>query len=72
MILNLIKNWWGFINRINPETRSLIIILLFGWIMYSQIVSETNRQISENSRYTEFCNKKAEQYSMETSIEINH
>lgn len=72
MILNLIKNWWGFINKINPETRSLIIILLFGWIMYSQIISETNRQISENGRYTELCNKKAEQYSMKTSIEINH
>ena len=71
MILNLIRKLWEFINKIHPETRSLIIILMFGWILYSQITTETNRQISENSRYTELCNKKAEQYSLETSIEIN-
>jgi len=42
-ILDWIKKIWELINRIHPETRSLIIILLFGWIMYSQISVETAR-----------------------------
>jgi len=41
MNLNYFKDAWGIINRIHPETRSVIIILLFGWILYSQITGET-------------------------------
>lgn len=62
---------WEFLNRIHPETRSLIIILLFGWILYNQITTETNRQIQENSDKEQIYNKKAEKYSQETAIEIN-
>ena len=62
---------WGFINRIHPETRTLIIFLLFGWIMYSQITSETAKQIDEKHRQEIVSNKKAERYSRETAIEIN-
>ena len=71
MILNWIKGLWEIINKIHPETRSLIIIILFGWIMYSQITSETAKQIDEKHRQEIVNNKKAEQYSMETAIEIN-
>ena len=71
MILNWIKGLWEIINKIHPETRSLIIIILFGWIMYSQITSETAKQIDEKHRQEIVNNKKAEQYSMQTAIEIN-
>lgn len=71
MILNWIKHTWDFLNRIHPETRSLIIILLFGWILYNQITAETSRQIQENSDKEQICNKKAEKYSKETAVEIN-
>lgn len=71
MNLNYFKDVWGIVNRIHPETRSVIIILLFGWILYSQITGETGQQIKERFEQEVVSNKKAEQYSMETGIEIN-
>ena len=71
MNLNQIKDLWGTLNKIHPETRSLIIILLFGWILYSQITGETGRLIRDRVEQEIVHNKKAEQYSMETGIEIN-
>ena len=71
MILNYFKHGWEIINKIHPETRSVIIIILFGWILYSQITDETDRQIRERAEQEIIYNKKAEQYSMETAVEIN-
>ena len=71
MNLNYFKDVWGIVNRIHPETRSVIIILLFGWILYSQITGETGQQIKERFEQEIVSNNKAEQYSMETGIEIN-
>ena len=71
MNLNYFKDVWGIVNRIHPETRSVIIIILFGWILYSQITGETGQQIKERFEQEVVSNKKAEQYSMETGIEIN-
>ena len=71
MILDWLKKCWELLNKINPETRSLIIILLFGWILYSQITTETAKQIEEKHRQEIVKNKKAEQYSMNAAIEIN-
>ena len=71
MNLDYLKKCWELLNKLNPETRSLIIIFLFGWILYSQITSETAKQIDQK-HYQEIVNsKKAEQYSMNTAIEIN-
>lgn len=72
MILKWFKQIWEMINKIHPETRSLIIILLFGWILYSQITDETRRQIDEKRQQEEIQNKQAEKYSMETAVEINN
>ena len=72
MISNYFKQGWEIINKIHPETRSVIIIILFGWILYSQITNETNRQICEKAEQEIIHNKKAEQYSLDTAIEINH
>ena len=71
MNLNYFNSVWGMINRIHPETRSIIIILLFGWILYSQITGETGQQIHDRFEQEIVSNKKAEQYSMETGVEIN-
>ena len=72
MILKLIKRVWEILNNISPETRNLIIIFLFGYLLYSQITETTRRQICERFQEEVLHNKKAEQYSLETSIEINH
>ena len=71
MNLNYFRDVLGIVNRIHPETRSVIIIILFGWILYSQITGETGQQIKERFEQEIVSNKKAEQYSMETGIEIN-
>ena len=71
MNLNWIKYLWGILNRIHPETRSLIIVLLLGWILYSQITRETAKQIDEKHRQEIVKNKEAEKYSREKAIDIN-
>ena len=71
MNLNYFRDVLGIVNRIHPETRSVIIIILFGWILYSQITGETGQQIKERFEQEIVSNKKAEQYSMETGVEIN-
>ena len=71
MNLEWIKQTWELINKVHPETRSLIIILLFGWILYSQITTETANQIAWKHNQEIIDSKKAEQYSLETAIDIN-
>ena len=71
MTLNQIKDLWGTLNKIHPETRSLIIVLLFGWILYSQITRETAKQIDEKHKQEIVNNKEAEKYSREKAIDIN-
>lgn len=71
MILNFIKKCWNLLNSITPETRSLIIILLFGYVLYQQINDSTKEHISNLIEQEINSNKQAEKYSMETSIEIN-
>lgn len=69
---NFLKKVWDFINNIRPETRSLIIILLFGFILYSQITDFTRGMINSKIQEEILHNKKAEKYSREASIELNY
>ena len=71
-ILQIFKKVWEGINNIHPETRSLIIIILFGYMLYSQITDTTKKMIIEKFQEEIIHNKKAEQYSIETSIELNY
>lgn len=70
MILQQIKKVWEALNKIHPETRSLIIMILFGYVLYSQIGIVTRQEMQEKSREEALQTKRAEQYSMETSVEI--
>ena len=71
MIVRWIKNLWRILNKISPETRSLIIIFLFGYVLYSQITDTTKDYITQKFQEEVLHNKKAERYSMETSVELN-
>jgi hypothetical protein len=71
MNLNWIKNLWEILNKITPETRNLIIIFLFGYILYFQITDSTKKFFREKSDEELVHTKKAEQYSRKTSIELN-
>lgn len=70
MNLEWIKKMWEILNRIHPSTRNVIIILLFGHILYSQLSLSIGEQIAQKFQDEIQHTKRAEQYSMETSVEI--
>ena len=72
LILNQINKTWEYINKLKPETKSFIILFLFGYVLYSQIIDSTQRTINSRFQQEAAHNKKAEQYSIETSIELNN
>ena len=71
-VINFFKKIWSLVDKIHPETRTMIIVLLLGYILYTQITGETYRQIIERAQQEELITKKAEQYSLETAVEINN
>ena len=71
MILKYLKNVWEFINKINPESRSLIIVLLFGYVLYTQINQSTQIHLKEQYEKTIKEEKEAEEYAKDKAIEIN-
>lgn len=71
MILQYLKQAWEALDKIHPETRSVIIIILFGCILYTQISDRTYKQLWEKHAEEEQLEKRAEQYSIDTGIDIN-
>lgn len=71
MILTAIKKVWEFLNNLSPQTRSLIILLLFGYVLYSQINESTKQFITEQYLQKNNEEKQAEQYAKDTAGEIN-
>ena len=71
MILDYIKKLWEFLNKISPTNRNLIIILLMGYIFYSQINTSTKEFIHEKITYDLQTEKNAEQYTKDTALELN-
>ena len=68
----LLRKVWECLNKIHPETRTLLIMLLFGYILYSQITSTTQRIVRTTYEQEIVENKNAERYSIETSVELNN
>lgn len=70
-MIKYLKIIWKVINGIQPETRSLIIILLFGYILYTQITSTTKQMIKDKFKEELMEAREAEKYSIKTSVELN-
>ena len=70
-ILNLVKRVWELINKIKPETRSLLIIILFGYVLSSQIKQSTYYQLKTQQEQAIKAEKQAEEYTKEKAIEIS-
>jgi len=49
-VINFFKKIWSLVDKIHPETRTMIIVLLLGYILYTQITGETYRQIIERAQ----------------------
>lgn len=71
MILNYIKNFWKLLSRISPDNRNIIIFILLGYIMYSQINQSTHDMINNLIEKNINSEKKAEQYTKDTANQIN-
>ena len=69
--LNWIKKLWAVLDKLSPNTRNLLIILLFGYILYTQITTTTKQMMHSIFQEKILSEKRAEKYSMDTSIEIN-
>ncbi len=66
-----IKKIWDILNYISPSNRNLIIILLMGYIFYSQITSTVKSFVVEKIEQMISQEKHAEQYTKDTALEIN-
>lgn len=71
MILNYIKKIWELLNTISPSSRNFIILILLGFIFYNQIGVQIRENVIEEIKTDLALNKKAEQYTKESAIEIN-
>lgn len=71
MILTYIKKFWELLNSLSPQTRNIIIILLVGFVFYSQICNNVKHYIAEKIELDVTSNKNAENYTKEKAIEIN-
>lgn len=72
MFLTWIKHFWAILNKISPSNRNLLIMLLMGFIFYSQINQSTQKFLIKHLEESFLSEKKAEKYTKETAIEINH
>lgn len=72
MVTKLFKSLWDFFNKLQPETRTTLVIIMFGYILYTQITDSTKKFIADKFKEEILHNKKAEQYSRDTSLEINY
>lgn len=71
MVLDVIKNIWKWLSKLSPENRNIIILLLMGYIFYTQINNSLKDFISDKIEQSIVHDKKAEQYAKDTAIEIN-
>lgn len=71
MILNYLKKFWKILNKISPNNRNIIIILLMGYIMYFQINVSTHEMINTFIEKNIKSEKQAEQYTKDTANQIN-
>ena len=71
LIIRFFERLWRGLNRISPETRNLIIILLLGFVFYSQINQSTQRFIVNKFEQLAHSEKQAEKYTQDTAVEIN-
>lgn len=71
MVLDFIKNLWKWLSHISPENRNVIILLLMGYILYTQINDSLKNFIQEKIEQGITHEKRAEQYAKNTAIEIN-
>lgn len=71
MIVNLFKKFWKILSKLSPNTRSAIIIILLGYIMYFQINQSTHETMINIMEKNIKSEKQAEQYTKDTANQIN-
>lgn len=71
MILDWIKKAWDFINGMNSQVKTLIILVLFGCITYNQLLEQNQKIIVDYIEKVEKQNEKDESYTLKMAHYIN-
>ena len=71
MILDWIKKAWDFINGMNPQVKTLIIIVLFGCITYTSFLEQNQKIIIDYIEKIEKQNEEDESYTLKMAHYIN-
>lgn len=71
MILDYIKKAWDFVNGINSQVKTLIILILFGCIAYNQLLEQNEKVIVDYIERVERQNAEDENYTLKMAQYIN-
>lgn len=71
MILDWIKKAWDFINGMNPQVKTLLILILFGCITYTHLLEQNQKIIVDYIEKVEKQNFQDENYTLKMAHYIN-
>lgn len=71
MFLDWLKKTWNFVNDLNPQVKTLVIMLLFGCIAYTQFLEQNQQIIIDYLEKVEQQNFEDENYTLKMSHYIN-
>lgn len=71
MIIDYIKKVWQFINNMNSQVKTLIILLFIGYLLYPLVIRENNKLITDYFHKVEDQNTEDEQYTLKMAHFIN-
>lgn len=71
MILNWIKKIWNFVNDLNSQVKTIIIIALFFWITYPTLINQNQEAIIDYIQRVEKQDLEDENYALNMAHYIN-
>lgn len=71
MILSRIESIYNWIDKLNPNLKTILIVLLFGGLMYSNYKSDMQDILKDYGRQVQDDKALSEQYTKDKSSEIN-
>lgn len=71
MILDWIKKAWDFVNGMNSQVKTLIILVLFGCVTYTQLLEQNQKIIVDYIEKVEKQNEEDESYTLKMAHYIN-
>lgn len=71
MIVSRLESIYNWIDKLNPNLKTILIVLLFGGLLYSNYKSDMREILQDYSKHTQNDKALSEQYTREKTPEIN-